>query len=203
MTKQLTTLIAALAICFNVAYAQQSKSDETVEFRPHWGWRLHGGASYTMGEASFKDMLSPAAQLSATYNFHHAMGVRIGLGGWQGKGCVVVEEGIYRYNFVQLNADYVLDLAFGLVAEIEHNLISMRTKEALAARKAEGKPLGRKKGNTPKTDILRNQASIISDMKNNGASDKEIYMALGVSKSTYYKYRSKAMSEEITSEACQ
>jgi DNA invertase Pin-like site-specific DNA recombinase len=156
-----------------------------------------------MGEASFKDMLSPAAQLSATYNFHHAMGVRIGLGGWQGKGCVVVEDGIYRYNFVQLNADYVLDLAFGLVAEIEHNLISMRTKEALAARKAEGKPLGRKKGNTPKTDILRNQASIISDMKNNGASDKEIYMALGVSKSTYYKYRSKAMSEEITSEACQ
>jgi DNA invertase Pin-like site-specific DNA recombinase len=115
----------------------------------------------------------------------------------------VVEEGIYRYNFVQLNADYVLDLAFGLVAEIEHNLISMRTKEALAARKAEGKPLGRKKGNTPKTDILRNQASIISDMKNNGASDKEIYMALGVSKSTYYKYRSKAMSEETTSEACQ
>jgi DNA invertase Pin-like site-specific DNA recombinase len=214
-----------------------------------------------MGEASFKDMLSPAAQLSATYNFHHAMGVRIGLGGWQGKGCVVVEEGIYRYNFVQLNADYVFDIrkmkkgdtlitteisrisrsltdimsvmgqclerginilttkekyrfdgsinskvlcfAFGLVAEIEHNLISMRTKEALAARKAEGKPLGRKKGNTPKTDILRNQASIISDMKNNGASDKEIYMALGVSKSTYYKYRSKAMSEEITSEACQ
>ena len=122
MTKQLTTLIAALAICFNVAYAQQSKSDETVEFRPHWGWRLHGGASYTMGEASFKDMLSPAAQLSATYNFHHAMGVRIGLGGWQGKGSVVVEEGIYRYNFVQLNADYVFDLA-NLIGGFKHDRI--------------------------------------------------------------------------------
>lgn len=75
--------------------------------------------------------------------------------------------------------------------------------EALAARKAEGKPLGRKKGNTPKTDILRDQASIISDMKSNGASDKDIYMALGVSKSTYYKYRSKAITEEAISEACQ
>ena len=32
----------------------------------------------------------------------------------------------------------VLCFAFGLVAEIERNLISMRTKEALALRKAEG-----------------------------------------------------------------
>lgn len=122
MTKQLTTLIAALAICFNVASAQQSKSDETVEFRPHWGWRLHGGASYTMGEAPFQDLLSPAAQLSATYYFHHAMGVRIGLGGWQGKGSVVVKEGIYRYHFVQLNADYVLDLA-NLIGGFKHDRI--------------------------------------------------------------------------------
>ena len=40
----------------------------------------------------------------------------------------------------------VLCFAFGLVAEIERNLISMRTKEALALRKAEGKVLGRRKG---------------------------------------------------------
>ena len=38
----------------------------------------------------------------------------------------------------------VLCFAFGLVAEIERNLISMRTKEALALRKAEGVILGRK-----------------------------------------------------------
>ena len=108
-----------------------------------------------------------------------------------------------KYRFDGSINSKVLCFAFGLVAEIEHNLISLRTKEALAARKADGKPLGRKKGNTPKTDILRNQASIISHMKSNGASDKEIYKALGVSKSTYYKYRSKAISEEAISEACQ
>ena len=44
--------------------------------------------------------------------------------------------------------------AFGLMAEIERNLISMRTKEALARRKQEGKRLGRKKGYTPKMRIL-------------------------------------------------
>lgn len=40
----------------------------------------------------------------------------------------------------------VLAFAFGLSAEIERNLISRRTKEALARVKAEGKPLGRPKG---------------------------------------------------------
>jgi DNA invertase Pin-like site-specific DNA recombinase len=37
----------------------------------------------------------------------------------------------------------VLAFAFGLSAEIERNLISQRTKEALARRRAEGKALGR------------------------------------------------------------
>lgn len=40
----------------------------------------------------------------------------------------------------------VLAFAFGLSAEIERNLISMRTKEALARLKAEGRRLGRPPG---------------------------------------------------------
>src|SRR5574344_1907416 len=40
----------------------------------------------------------------------------------------------------------VLAFAFGLSAEIERNLISQRTKEALARLKAEGKPIGRNMG---------------------------------------------------------
>ncbi len=40
----------------------------------------------------------------------------------------------------------VLAFAFGLSAEIERDLISQRTKEALQKRKAEGKKLGRPVG---------------------------------------------------------
>ena len=40
--------------------------------------------------------------------------------------------------------------AFGLSAEIERNLISQRTREALAKRKADGVILGRPKGSKSK-----------------------------------------------------
>ena len=114
--------VVALLMLGSVAFAQQSKSDEKVEFRPHWGLKVQGGASYTMGEADFGRLISPAAQLSATYDFHHAMGIRFGFSGWQGKGTVVVTDEIYKFHFAQLNADYVLDLA-NLFGGFKHDRI--------------------------------------------------------------------------------
>lgn len=49
----------------------------------------------------------------------------------------------------------VLAFAFGLSAEIERNLISQRTKEALARKKAEGKVLGRPKGSKTAPEKLK------------------------------------------------
>lgn len=48
----------------------------------------------------------------------------------------------------------VLAFAFGLSAEIERNLISQRTKEALARKRQEGVKLGRPKGSRSKTTKL-------------------------------------------------
>ena len=106
-------IAASLLLLGGVASAQQSKTDETLEFRPHWSLNVQGGVAHTRGEQSFGELLSPAAQLSATYRFHHAMGVRFGLGGWQGKGAVLMADGYhgYAYKFGQINADYILDLA--------------------------------------------------------------------------------------------
>lgn len=58
------------------------------------------------------------------------------------------------YTFENNINSKILGFAFGLVAEIERNLISIRTKEALAVRKAEGKTLGRPPGSSPQLQIL-------------------------------------------------
>ena len=115
-------IAVALLVLGGVANAQQSLSDESLEFRPHWSLGVQGGVGYTLGEASFTKLLSPAEQLSATYHFHHAFGVRVGLGGWQGKGGLVVSEDIYRFKYGQLSADFTVDLA-NLIAGFDHQRV--------------------------------------------------------------------------------
>lgn len=110
--KKITLTLAAMLVCVGLYAQPQSKSDESVEFRPHWDLQLQGGVGHTIGETTFGELLSPAVVLSTNYRFHHAMGVRFGLGGWQGKGALVgVVNENYAFNFVQLNADYKLDLS--------------------------------------------------------------------------------------------
>ena len=80
--------------------------------------------------------------------------------------CLAREINLYTtkegYSFDNTINSKVLCFAFGLVAEIERNLISMRTKEALALRKAEGMVLGRKKGSFTKQKVLiDNQEEIV------------------------------------------
>lgn len=82
----------------------------------------------------------------------------------------------------------VLGFAFGLVAEIERNLISIRTKEALARRKKEGKPLGRRKGSITKTKILHANKFFIIEQINEGMSHLSVARRLGVSRSTVSRY---------------
>lgn len=94
-----------------------------------------------------------------------------------------------KYRFDDSINSKILCFAFGLVAEIERNLISLRTKEALALRKSEGKVLGRRKGYTPKMDILKEHESAIKSMQSDGISVKEICKKYGVSRDTYYKFR--------------
>ena len=83
----------------------------------------------------------------------------------------------------------VLCFAFGLVAEIERNLISMRTKEALALRKAEGVILGRKKGSITKLKILIDNELEIIDRLKKGESMASICRIYGVSTDTFSKFR--------------
>ena len=93
------------------------------------------------------------------------------------------------YSFDNSINSKVLCLAFGLVAEIERNLISMRTKEALALRKAEGVVLGRKKGSYTKYNILVENRQTILQMLNQDRSVNEICRRFHLSRDTFDKFR--------------
>jgi DNA invertase Pin-like site-specific DNA recombinase len=77
----------------------------------------------------------------------------------------------------------VLAFAFGLAAEIERNLISQRTKEALALRKAEGMILGRHPGKAVKVKLSGHEAEI-KKMLQDGKNNVEIGKCFGVHRQT-------------------
>ena len=78
----------------------------------------------------------------------------------------------------------VLAFAFGLSAEIERNLISQRTKEALARKKAEGVILGRPKGSKSARTKLTGQEKEIQKLLDRKVSYSAIGRILGVHRLT-------------------
>ncbi|MGB3150835.1 MAG: master DNA invertase Mpi family serine-type recombinase [Maribacter sp.] len=78
----------------------------------------------------------------------------------------------------------VLAFAFGLSAEIERNLISQRTKEALARKKAEGVVLGRPKGSKSSVLKLTGREKEIRELLNKNISYSAIGRILGVHRLT-------------------
>ncbi len=82
----------------------------------------------------------------------------------------------------------VLAFAFGLSAEIERNLISQRTKEALLRIKAEGKVLGRPIGRRSTYVKLSGKETLVRELLNNNISKSGIARITGVHRITVAKF---------------
>jgi DNA invertase Pin-like site-specific DNA recombinase len=78
----------------------------------------------------------------------------------------------------------VLAFAFGLSAEIERDLISQRTKEALARRKSEGVILGRPRGRKSSHVKLSGHELEIRELLKKHASKSAIDRMFGVNRMT-------------------
>ncbi len=86
----------------------------------------------------------------------------------------------------------VLAFAFGLSAEIERNLISQRTKEALLRIKSEGKKLGRPNGCNNRKLKLNDYKEQIDEMIKLNFTQTQIAQELKVSRMTLCRFLKKS-----------
>lgn len=91
----------------------------------------------------------------------------------------------------------VLAFAFGLSAEIEREMISRRTKEALEKKRAEGVILGRPKGRRSSYVKLTGKAKEIEVLLKYGMSRSEIAKKMHVNRNTLSVYIQTRMQDEL------
>ncbi len=92
----------------------------------------------------------------------------------------------------------VLAFAFGLSAEIERNLISQRTKEALARLKKEGKVLGRPKGRLSRIETykLNGKQTLIRELLKAGVSKRKTAAICRVDRNTLARFIAREQLED-------
>ena len=73
---------------------------------------LQGGAQWTIGEAKFKDLLSPNVQLGLGYQFSKVVGARLAFNGWQSKGGFDNREIMkYKWKYVAGGLDFTFNIS--------------------------------------------------------------------------------------------
>lgn len=82
----------------------------------------------------------------------------------------------------------ILIFAFGIAAEIERDLISQRTKQALARKKAEGVVLGRKPGSKNKVVKLSGAEDAIRVLYERRCNFSQMARAFGVDRTTMMRF---------------
>lgn len=84
----------------------------------------------------------------------------------------------------------VVSTTCNLVSEIEHHLMSVRTKEALNHKKEkEGLQLGRPKGTDAKQSLLDANKDEVMNMLERGDTVVMICKHFNVSRNTYYQFK--------------
>ena len=82
----------------------------------------------------------------------------------------------------------IIAFAFALAAEIERNLISQRTKEALIVKKLKGERVGRPPGSSSKRDMFYKNRDMIIKLLKEGYSKAQVAKIYNIHRNTLRKY---------------
>ncbi|MBQ6379733.1 MAG: OmpA family protein [Prevotella sp.] len=160
--------------------AQEQKGTTEYIFEPHWYFQIQGGVNYTTGEADFSKLISPNVQGAIGYNFNKALGLRLGLDAWQGKGGYKYtlasgeKQYDYKFTFFAPALDLTVNLAnlingiptkweYGLFAGIGANIRSKaadEVKTVRAAVEADSKTSGISESQMP-SDWLNSKVALL------------------------------------------
>ena len=106
-----------------MAQAQATYTDKDgneYQFKKHVFINLEGGAQYTLGEAKFKDLISPNVQFGLGYQFNPWFAARLQANGWQSKGgwngytedqkfAPLTQD--YKFKYVAPGVDFMFNLS--------------------------------------------------------------------------------------------
>ncbi|MDE7236778.1 MAG: OmpA family protein, partial [Paramuribaculum sp.] len=117
MNKFKSLILAGAVLVSSFAASAQTIERRLIEpektvFAPHWFMQAQGGGAFTVGEASFGDLISPAAALNIGYRFSPVFSLRAGASGWRAKGAAHYNSAnhLYKFDYVQANVDAMLSL---------------------------------------------------------------------------------------------
>ena len=123
ITRKQIAVAALMILSTTTAMAQATYTDKDgneYTFKKHAFLNLQGGAQYTLGEAKFKDLISPNVQVGIGYQFSPVFAMRLQANGWQSKGgWAAYREKIgdtpfsadYKFNYVAPGLDFMFNLS--------------------------------------------------------------------------------------------
>ena len=111
--------LAAMLVMGAAAVQAQEEGTE-YEFQKHAFLNVEAGAQHTLGEAKFKDLMSPNVQLGLGYQFSPVLAARLQANAWQSKGGWSnfrknagdpPYTGKYKFNYVAPGVDLMVNLS--------------------------------------------------------------------------------------------
>lgn len=104
-------IIAVAALFLSATFVCAQDADKKKDdFHGYWNIHLRGGIGHTVGEAAYRDLISPSASIGFGYRLTPVWSLRLDVNGWQGKGALPVYQYLYSFKYAQANVDALIDL---------------------------------------------------------------------------------------------